>query len=226
MTETINKFNNSRTYHLRGAVTDETVDQIVKNILAHNNEDEGKDYHSREPIHLSIETYGGGVNEGLSLVSTILSSQTPVYTYCRGRAMSMGFILFVAGHQRFMARFATLMFHSASATYGGKMETIEKNLEQGQKLTRALMKITTETTNIPEDKLEHYLERKEEWYIDSEEALKYGMTDIILDEFRTRNREDHEKPQPPQKVVEEKSKKVKNLEGDEDLTFVKKLGEE
>lgn len=221
-----NDFNSGRNYHLRGDVSDVSVHAIVKNILKHNEEDKGKSYSSRKPIKLNIESYGGGVNEGLSLVSTILESQTPVYTFCRGRAMSMGFFLFISGHKRFVSRYASLMYHDVSGGLVGKAEAMVKSLEQSVRLRDYLISLTLETTNIKKETLDKYVTLKEEWYLTSSEALELGVADELITEFRNENRhaeenglvENNETYEEPN-VNDAKNK----LDGDDDMKFITNL---
>lgn len=77
-----------------------------------------KEY-KREPIKIYINSYGGNLYDMWSLIDIILNSKTPIYTYCKGYAMSAGFKIFLAGHKRFVSKHATLLYHQLSGWTGG-----------------------------------------------------------------------------------------------------------
>ena len=72
-----------------------------------------KDF-KRKPIRLYVQSYGGDIYSMWALIDIILSSKTPVYTYCTGYAMSAGFKIFLAGEKRFISKHAVLMYHQLS----------------------------------------------------------------------------------------------------------------
>ena len=72
-----------------------SVKDIITKIMDINYDDDLKeaDYKDweRKPIKLFINSFGGSVYDGLSLVDIIKQSKTPVHTISIGSSMSMGF---------------------------------------------------------------------------------------------------------------------------------------
>ena len=87
-------------------------------------ENEQKNY-QRQPINIFINSFGGSVYDMWALIDIIESSKTPIHTYCSGYAMSAGFMIFLAGHKRFVTKHATLMCHQLSMWDSGKIADMQ-----------------------------------------------------------------------------------------------------
>jgi ATP-dependent Clp protease protease subunit len=79
-----------------GDIETEIVNDIIHSIYEINEEDIKKQ--TADPIKLIINSAGGEIYSGLALIDVINTSLTPIHTICHGSAMSMGLIVFVAGH--------------------------------------------------------------------------------------------------------------------------------
>ncbi len=138
---------------------------------------------NRQPINIYINSYGGEVYEGLALISLIKNMQKKGYiinTYSESKSMSMGFVIFCVGTNRYMSRYSTLMYHSvSSATYGKVQEMIE-NIDEVIRLDELIKSIITEHTNIQRETLDEVTKCKKDWYINSDEALKHKIATEII----------------------------------------------
>ena len=103
---------------LHGDVDKETIGKMCFNLTYLITEDDKSDEKEkdfkRETIHVYINSYGGYLDDMWALVELMLKSKTPIYTYCTGYAMSAGFKIFIAGHKRFISKYAKLMYHQLS----------------------------------------------------------------------------------------------------------------
>lgn len=165
-------------------VTQASVKVIIEQILEINRyddkEEEEKKKYGREPIKLYINTYGGSVYDGFALVAAIEKSKTPVHTVCLGKAMSMGFIIMVAGHKRFAHPLATLMYHQISTVVWDKLEGIKREIEEVERLEKLGDSFVLSHTKLRQKELDEVKKMKKEWYIDANDALKLGIVDEIL----------------------------------------------
>lgn len=84
---------------------------LVDSILAYNREDKDIAPEDRKPIRLYINSPGGDVTEGFSLISAIKLSKTPVYTINTGVWYSMAFLIGITGHKRFSLPYSTFLMH-------------------------------------------------------------------------------------------------------------------
>ena len=159
----------------------ETVRDIITKIMDINYDDDLKasDYKDweRKPIRLFINSFGGSVYDGLALVDVIKQSKTPVHTISIGSSMSMGFWIYLAGHQRYVGEHATLMFHDITTWVWDKTESIKQELNEVLRLQKIICNEVTSTSLVKQDTLDDYITRKAEWYIPSDEAIKLKLAD-------------------------------------------------
>jgi ATP-dependent Clp protease, protease subunit len=173
-----------RELYLFGNVGNDSMKGLVEQIIKINIHDDKqqkklKEY-KRKPITLFISSGGGSVYAGLSLISVIESSVTQVITRCDGFAMSMGFMIFISGHERVMSKHATLMFHDISTFQHGKLEELKEDIEQLKRLMEHMKTIVLDKTSILKEQLEGHLEKKSDWYIMSREAKKLKICDKVI----------------------------------------------
>ena len=76
------------------------------------------------PIYLLIDSPGGSVITGASVVSAIEAAQVPVYTVCLQLCASMAAIIHQYGSQRLMVDRSFLMFHNARGGFEGSFPQI------------------------------------------------------------------------------------------------------
>lgn len=181
---------------LNDDVTEDVIEMVTMQIMNFNKEDDeqeaaarevmGDDYkklYDREanPITVYIHTDGGSIFDGLSVVSAIKSSRTPVYTVALGKVISMGFIILIVGHRRYAQRYGTLMYHQLLTNPGyQKLRDIEEYAEHCGNLQNILEEIVKEHTLFPQDVLDEIFVQKNDLYMDTAEALEWGVIDEIL----------------------------------------------
>lgn len=137
----------------------------------------------RQPINIYINSYGGEVYEGLALISLIKNMQEKGYiinTYSESKSMSMGFVIFCVGTNRYMSRYSTLMYHSVSSMTYGKVQDMIVDLDETIRLDELIKSIILEYTDIDIEILDEVTRCKKDWYINSDEALKYKIATEII----------------------------------------------
>ena len=137
----------------------------------------------RQPINIYINSYGGEVYEGLALISLIKNMQEKGYiinTYSESKSMSMGFVIFCIGTNRYMSRYSTLMYHSVSSMTYGKVQDMIVDLDETIRLDELIKSIILEYTDIDIEILDEVTRCKKDWYINSDEALKYKIATEII----------------------------------------------
>jgi len=179
-----------RDFILNENVAESSVKDIITGILAVNKHDAKKlsedENYTPEPITLVVNSYGGTVYDGMALTAVIDASETPVHTYCYGKAMSMGFIIFASGHKRFAHPLATFMYHQVSNVLAGFTEEIKLGVEQMEVLMETYDSYILANTNVPKHKMDEAKKCKENWYIPATEAMHYGLVDELLVSKRNR----------------------------------------
>lgn len=173
-----------RLYFLSDDVDNESIGQLTWNILHQLAEDDEKDEkekdYKREPIKIYINSYGGEIYDMWGLIDIIATSKTPIYTYCTGYAMSAAFKIFLAGHKRYCYKHSTFMYHQMNCRRDGKYQDLVEDREEMDWLNEKNEEFVIDRTNFTKDDIKEIREKKKEFYIHSDEAVKYGIVDKVL----------------------------------------------
>ncbi|MCX5662342.1 MAG: ATP-dependent Clp protease proteolytic subunit [Planctomycetota bacterium] len=165
-----------RVIFLGGAVTDESANLIIAQLLFLSNED------SKSDIHFYINSPGGSVSAGLGIYDTMQFIRPDVATYCIGVAASMGSLLLMAGEKgkRNILPNGRVLLHQP--LIGGVMEGSATDLGiQAKEMIRTrerLYKIMVEHTGKDYATISHDCER-DKW-LDAEESVAYGVVDQMM----------------------------------------------
>ena len=166
-----------RIIFLGGAVTDDTANLVVAQLLFLSNES------PKEDIHMYINSPGGSVSAGLGVYDTMQFIRPKVHTYCIGVAASMGAMLFMAGEKgcRHMLPNSRVLLHQP--LMGGVMEGQATDLSiQAKEMLRTrkrLFDAMVKHTGQDFDKVAHDCER--DLWLDASEAVDYGVADAVLE---------------------------------------------
>ncbi len=120
-------------------------------------------------INVRINSIGGSVLDGYSIVSAILNSKVPCNTYIDGLAASISGVIAMAGKKCYMADFGTLMLHNPS---GGN----DQNVLDLVKST--LVTIFEQRTKLTAEEISAMMD-KETW-LGAAEALNMGLVDEVI----------------------------------------------
>ena len=169
---------------LSNFVNKDTMADIIKQILKIDYEDsllaKSLKTFTREPIELYINSGGGSIYDGFALIDTIRHIDTPVHTYCFGRGMSMGLIIFLNGEKRFVGKHSYLLLHEASATYSGDITGIKQEVLHMDKLQEMIDEMIIEKSKVLQSQIDVVTTKRADWYINSKEALQLGICDEII----------------------------------------------
>jgi ATP-dependent Clp protease protease subunit len=165
-------------------IEDTIVGDIVKKIYEINNQDDEKEAKEvgfvRKPIKVIVNSFGGSIYDGFGIVGAIQASKTPVHTICVGYAMSMGFLIFAAGHKRFCHDMSTFMYHQLSGWNWGKLQDLKLELAEKERIMDLYDAKLLSLTKMTREQLQRNREKKEDWFIPADEAIKLGIADEII----------------------------------------------
>ena len=137
---------------------------------------------SREDITVYINSPGGSVIDGLSMIDTMNLISCDVSTICVGQAASMGAMILMSGEKgkRKMLAHSEVLIHQTIATLQGRLQTSDLKIlaDDAVRTRETLYRIICETTGQPFEKVERDCER--DYTMTAEEALKYGIVDEII----------------------------------------------
>ena len=153
--------------------TPESCNLIVTQLLYLNNL-------SNDPIDIYINSSGGSVIDGLSIIDTINLIKSPVNTICTGLAASMGAVLLSCGKKGSHAVLphSRVMIHQVSSGMWGTFSDLEIELKQTERCKQDIYKILAENLNKPYEEIEKLCDRNN-WFI-GQEAVDLGIVDKVL----------------------------------------------
>lgn len=134
----------------------------------------------REPIKIYINTPGGDLDATFSIISSIKTSKTPVHTITIGTGYSGGFFIGICGHKRFAYPYSSFLFHEGSSMDGGDAHKFIQRTDFYKKQLGRLKNLVVNSTKITPKEYDEY--RKDDWFMEPDDALKYGVIDEIVKE--------------------------------------------
>ena len=157
-------------------VNDSMANTIIAQLLFLESEDPDKD------VNLYINSPGGSVTAGLAIYDTMQYVKPSVTTICMGQASSMGALLLAAGAKgkRYALPHARIMIHQPLGGAQGQATDIDIQAKEIMKIKELIHRILAKHTGQPLEKIRHDTER--DFFMDGEEALKYGIVDKIITE--------------------------------------------
>ena len=159
-----------------GGIDDYVANLVVAQLLFLESEDPKKD------IFMYINSPGGVITSGLSILDTMNYLKCDVSTVCFGQAASMGAVLLSCGAKgkRFALPNSRVMIHQPLGGARVQATDIEIQAKEILTLKEKLNKILAEKTNQSLKKIASDTER--DYFMNAEEAVKYGLVDEVLTE--------------------------------------------
>lgn len=158
---------------LNGEITDNTSNIIVAQLLY-------LDSLCNDDINLYINSPGGSITAGMAIYDTMNFIKSNVSTICVGMAASMAAFLLSSGEKgkRYILPNAEVMIHQPLGGAQGQATEIKIAAERILKLKKKLNKILSDNTGKDIFTIDRDTER--DYFMDSKEALNYGIVDEIL----------------------------------------------
>ena len=156
-----------------GEIDDDLANSVIAQLLY-------LDSISNEDINLYINSPGGSITSGMAIYDTMNLIKSDVSTTCLGMAASMGAFLLSCGKKgkRYILPNAEVMIHQPLGGASGQATEIKIAAERILKLKDKLNNILANNTGKDINTINNDTER--DYFMDSDEALKYGIIDKIL----------------------------------------------
>ena len=132
------------------------------------------------PITMHIDSPGGSVKSGLSMVDVMQYIKSDIATINTGMAASMGSVLLGAGTKgkRSSLRFSKTMLHQTSGGAGGNIQDARINFQEWEKVNKILFELLGEFCGKPAEVVEKDATR--DFWLSAEEAVAYGIIDEVI----------------------------------------------
>jgi len=136
------------------------------------------------PIHFYISTYGGNADDMFALydLMRIIREETEIHTIGLGKVMSAGVLILAAGTKgkRYIGRNCRVMIHSVMGGNQGSLHDMMNEMDAIEQLQQMYIECLVKETKMTESTIKKMLERKVNIYLSAEEAVEYGIADVIV----------------------------------------------
>ena len=158
---------------LAGPVNDRMSTVVQAQLMFLDNQ-ESKD------ITIYVDTPGGSVKSGLSIVDTMEYVSSDIITINTGMAASMGSILLGAGTKgkRYSLPSSRVMLHQVSSGAEGTLADIKISIAEAEKYNNKLFGMLGQYTNKTAEQVMSDASR--DFWMDATEAVEYGFVDSSI----------------------------------------------
>lgn len=131
-------------------------------------------------VTMHIDSPGGSVKSGLSMVDVMEYINSDIRTINTGMAASMGSVLLGAGTKgkRGSLRFSRTMLHQSSGGAGGNIQDARITMAEWEKLNDTLFELLGGYCEKTAEQVKNDASR--DLWLSSEDALSYGIIDEIV----------------------------------------------
>jgi ATP-dependent Clp protease protease subunit len=131
-------------------------------------------------ITLHVDSPGGSVKSGLSIVDVMDYISSDCITVNTGMAASMGSILLGAGTKgkRASLKSSRVMLHQVSTGASGNIQDIRRSIAEGEKYNELLFGLLGKYTD--KDPKQVMEDANRDLWLNADEALAYGIIDSII----------------------------------------------
>ena len=135
---------------------------------------------SNDEIKMHIDSPGGSVKSGLSMVDVMDYIDCEIRTINTGMAASMGSVLLGAGTKgkRMSLRFSRTMLHQSSGGFRGNIQDAEIDWAEWQKINEVLFELLGEYCGKTAEQVKNDASR--DLWLGANDALEYGIIDEIV----------------------------------------------
>ena len=131
-------------------------------------------------ITMHIDSPGGSVKSGLSMVDVMHYIKSDIATVNTGMAASMGSVLLGAGTKgkRFSLRFSKTMLHQSSGGAYGNIQDARINFEEWEKTNKVLFELLGEFCGKKPNQV--MKDSSRDFWLTADEAVSYGIIDDVI----------------------------------------------
>ena len=173
----------NRIVFLIGEITYQRAAEVIMKMLYLDN------LKRNSEISLYVNSPGGSVDDTMAVYDTMRFVNSPVATYCIGRAQSGAALILAAGTKgsRYALPHAKVMLHQPWGGVSGQAADIKIQAEEILKAKIMINEILAKHTGQPVEKIAAETERDR--YMTADEAHEYGLIDEVLKEEDQKNKE-------------------------------------
>jgi ATP-dependent Clp endopeptidase proteolytic subunit ClpP len=143
------------------------------------------DFHTIvQPIEFILCTPGGSASEMFAIydVMRMVKEECDIETFGLGKVMSAGVLLLAAGTKgkRKIGKHCRVMIHSVQAGALGNSHDIKNEVKEINYTEDQYVRALARETSMTQKMIREFMDEKVNVYLSSEEAVEYGIADIIV----------------------------------------------
>jgi ATP-dependent Clp protease protease subunit len=164
-------------YMLFGDVNTDVAKEVCEWIMQANFATDNKPV----VLNLVICSPGGDMNAANAIIDVMRGSHIPVRCVGLGQIASAGLLIFIAGEKgmRVLTENTSIMSHWWNWGAAGSPHELMAAVKEFDLTTKRMISHYVKCTKLKEKDVIKYLLPKEDAYLTTDEALKYGICDIV-----------------------------------------------
>ena len=141
------------------------------------------DQNNNTDITMYIDSPGGSVKSGLSMIDVMNYVHSEIITVNTGMAASMGSVLLGAGQKgkRFSLKHSKVMLHQVSSGAQGNIQDIRITLAESEKYNDILFGLLGSYCNKTPEQVKEDASR--DLWLTADEAVKYGIIEEVIEKM-------------------------------------------
>lgn len=162
--------------YVSGQIDDKASEGVCKEIIELNISSKV------DRIQLIINSSGGSCAAGFAIIDIMEWSSLPVYTTGVGMIASMGLLIFMTGAKghRVITPRTSILSHRYFTIQGGNHSQLLAGRKEQDLMHKRIIEHYLRYSNVnSKEELERHLLKEVDTWLDSEEAVKFGIADII-----------------------------------------------
>jgi ATP-dependent Clp protease protease subunit len=172
---------------LAGGIDIEMAERVCGEIIAYNKKEEV------DRIQMIVNSPGGDCSAGFAIIDMMEWSQLPVYTSGIGEIASMGLMVFMTGERgkRMITPRTSILSHRFSGRTGGNHSQLVACRKEQDMVHERIVRHYLDYTSVgTREELENTLLQPVDSWLSPEDALRYGIADIVEPMRANRNRKE------------------------------------
>ena len=156
----------------------------IKKVLSDPTDINSEIVEKQLPIEMIVSTFGGSALDmfGICDMMKVVEQDCPIITTGIGKVMSAGVLILASGTKgaRQIGRNTRVMIHSIVGGTHGDMHSIENEVEEMKWIQERYIDVLASETDMTKRMIKKLLSKKVNIYLDAQQAVDYGIADIIV----------------------------------------------
>jgi len=158
-------------------ITEQKSEEIIYALKIYSGESEG-------PVDFYVNSAGGVASDMFAMYDFIreVREKMEIHTHGLGKVMSAAVLLLASGTKgkRKIGKYCRVMIHSVIGGSSGALHDLKNEMKEIQEIQDMYIDALSSETKLTKKKLKDLFAKNVNVYLSAEEAVKYGIADIIV----------------------------------------------